>query len=91
MDKNELFNLCAYIASSAEGLKDEPKDYGPGRLLKVLVRLAKLTATEYEDSFLKEIAEEVDRKRRLFSVDREEFYRFLEDLVIKFSAESKNR
>jgi len=63
MNKNDVFELCAYIAASAERLKNEPKDYGPLRLLEALSRLANLAATEYEDSFLKEIAAEVDVKR----------------------------
>jgi len=37
MGRDELFDLCTYIAASAEGLKDEPKDYGPLRLLEVLI------------------------------------------------------
>lgn len=91
MDKNELFDLCTYMAASAEGLKWEPKDYGPLRLLEVLSRLARLTAVEYGDNFLKGIAEEVDRKQDLLMTDQEEFHRFTEQLVIKFAEEAKNR
>lgn len=91
MDKNDLFDLCVYIAASAEGLKDEPKDYGPLRLLKVLARLAELTATEYGDSFLKGIAEEANGNQNLVMTDRKAFYHFLEQLVIKFVKETKRR
>ncbi len=45
--EGELFELCSYIAASAEGLRDEPKDYGPLRLLEVLACLAELAASEY--------------------------------------------
>jgi len=90
MKKSELFNLCAYIATSAEGLKDEPKDYGPLRLLELLSRLATLAA-EYGDSFLKGIAEEVDEKQGLVMTNRKAFYDFLEQLVIQFTKEAKKR
>lgn len=91
MNKDELFDLCVYIAASAQGLKDEPKDYGPLRLLEVLRRLAMLTAAEYRDAFLREIAEELNEKQDLVMTDREAFYRFLEQLIIKITKEAKRR
>ncbi|MCK4393715.1 hypothetical protein KAX17_12490 [Candidatus Bipolaricaulota bacterium] len=91
MNKDELFDLCAYIAVSAQGLKDEPKDYGPLRLLEVLRRLAMLTAAEYRDAFLREIAEELNEKQDLVMTDKEAFYRFLEQLIIKITKEAKRR
>lgn len=91
MNKDELFDLCAYIAASAQGLRDEPKDYGPLRLLEVLRRLAMLTAAEYRDAFLREIAEELNTKQDLVMTDKEAFYRFLEQLIIKITKEAKRR
>ena len=91
MNKDELFGLCVYIAASAEGLKDEPKDYGPLRLLEVLARLARLIATEYGDSFLEGIASEIERKQNLVMTSKKEFYHFIEQLTIKFAREAKNR
>lgn len=91
MDKDELFDLCTYIAASAEGLRTEPKDYGPLRLLEVLSRLASLAAVEYGDAFLGEVAKEVDEKMGLVISDREGFYRFMEELVAKFAKEARNR
>ena len=91
MNKNDVFELCAYIAASAERLKNEPKDYGPLRLLEALSRLANLAATEYEDSFLKEIAAEVDVKQDLVMTDRSAFYDYLGQLVVDFVKEAKRR
>lgn len=91
MDKNELFDLCLYMAASAEGLRWEPKDYGPLRLLEVLSRLARLVAEEYKDDFLEGIAEEVDRGKNLVMIDRKEFYQLIKNLVIKLVQEAKNR
>ena len=89
MNKDELLNLCAYIAASAEGLRDEPRDYGSLRLLEVLARLAELGAAEYDDLFLREVAEEVHGKQDLVMTDKEAFYQFLEQLVVKFARKVK--
>ena len=43
---DKLFNLCVYIAASADGLKNELRGYGPLRLLEVLSQLATLVAAE---------------------------------------------
>ena len=91
MNQNDVFGLCAYIAASAESLKDEPKDYGPLRLLELLSRLANLAAAEYEDSFLKEVASEVDAKQNLVMTDKGAFYDYLGQLVVKFTKEAKRR
>ncbi len=91
MNANEVLNLCVYIATSARGLKDEPKDYGPLRLLEVLSRLANYAAEEHDDSFLGDIAEEVAAKSRLVMTDHDAFYGYLEELVIRLVREAKRR
>lgn len=99
MDRDEILDICTYIATSAAALKDEPKAYGPLRLMEALSRLVELMGKEYEDSFLKEIVEEVnsqfpdpamrehDRSRPM----RETPSQFLEQLVIKLVRERKQR
>jgi len=91
MTEEELFDLCMYIAASAEGLKDEPKDYGPLRLLEVLERLALYAAEAYDDAFLREIASEVSESKDLVMTDNERFYGTIENLVIKFASEARQR
>ena len=91
MKKGELFDICTYIVASAEKLRDEPKDYGPLRLLEVLSQLAALGATEYDDSFLREVVQKVKEKRVLVMADRKAFYDFLTQLVILFVKEAKKR
>ena len=91
MNQNDVFELCAYIAASAEGLKGEPKDYGPLRLLELLSRLANLAATEYGDPFLKKVATEVDAKQDLVMTDKGAFYDYLRQLVVDFVKEAKRR
>ena len=91
MTEEELFDLCMYIATSAEGLKDEPKDYGPLRLLEVLERIALYAAKSYNDVFLREIAGEVSENKDLVMTDNERFYRALENLVVRFASEARDR
>lgn len=91
MNTNEVLDLCVYIATSAQGLKDEPKDYGPIRLLEVLSRLADHASAETDDSFLREIAAEATAKLRLVMTDRDAFYAYLEQLVIRLVREGKRR
>jgi len=91
MDNKELFNLCMYLAASAEGLKDEPKDYAPLRLLEVLSRLAESAAAEYNDQFLQRIVAEINDHQNLVMTDKPAFYRFIERLVVEFAQEAKRR
>jgi len=91
MTDEQIFDLCMYLATSAEGLKEEPKDYGPLRLLEVLERLALLGADAYENAFLREIAEYARTKQDLVMTDTTLFYQAIEKLVIKFVLEAKKR
>lgn len=91
MNQNDVFELCAYLAASAEGLKDEPKDYGPLRLLEILSRLANLAAEEYEDPFLAKVATDIKAKQDLVMTDRSTFYSYLGELVVDFAGEAKRR
>ena len=91
MDNEDRFQLCMYLAASAESLKDEPKTYGPLRLLEVLGRIATFGGQANQDPFLLEIAEEVQEKKRLITVDTELFYEAVSELTVRFAAEGKRR
>jgi hypothetical protein len=80
-----------YLVTSAEGLKEEPKEYGPLRLLEVLERIALYAAKSYDDAFLREIAGEVSENKDLVMTDNERFYRALENLVVRFASEARDR
>ncbi|MFW6049445.1 MAG: DUF6092 family protein [Candidatus Bipolaricaulota bacterium] len=86
-----LFELGQYVAASAEGLQNEPEDYGPLRLLEILSRLGKLMGRAYDDRFMEEIAQKADEKKELLLADRQEFYDSLSEIVIEFAREAKNR
>ena len=91
MDNRERFELCMYLAASADGLKDEPKAYGPLRLLEVLGRVAAFGGQANQDPFLLRIAEEVQEKKRLMMSDSELFNKAISELTARFAAEAKRR
>lgn len=89
--QSELFHLSQYMAASAEGLRDEPKHYGPLRLLEVLKRLARLMSKEYDDEFMSQIAQDIEDNKGKVMTNKEEFYSFVNNLVIEFAREAKTR
>lgn len=89
--QRELFDLAQYLAASAEGLQNEPKSYGPLRLLEVLNRISNLMESTYGDDFMGQVAKEVEQNKDRVMTDEEEFHKFLHRLVIKFAREAKKR
>lgn len=89
MTKDELFDLCVYLATSAEGLKEELKEYGLLWLLEILGWLVVYAAKSHDDTFLHDIATEVRTNKDLAMKDSEVFYGAIEELVIKFALEAR--
>jgi len=78
------------MASSAAGLREEPKDYGPARLLEMLNRLAKIMDAEWKDPFLRGLSQEIEGKSvRLLVTDNAKFYEFVDGIVSKLAREMK--
>lgn len=93
-DKNlyqDLFDLVLYMVSSAEGLKEETKDYGPLRLLEAVSRLGKLMDEMYDDEVMRQVIEEIDQNKNLVMTDKKKFYDFLTRLVIKLTKQAKQK
>jgi hypothetical protein len=62
--KEELFQLVAYMVSSARGLYDEPADYGIFRLLDSSGRLLAIMESQgLIDPFLADLKKLVDEER----------------------------
>ena len=89
--EQELFELTQYLAASAEGLRNEPKNYGPLRLLEVLRRIALVLENHYGDEFMKRVSREINENKELVMSDPEEFYEFINRLVIELAREGKER
>lgn len=89
--KEELFNLVAYMLTSARGLYDEPPDYGPFRLLDASGRLLEIMNASGElDPFLTRLKEEIDLERE-GSMDDDRQRQNLERWVLEVAQELRLR
>jgi len=88
-----LFEIEAFLISSAKGCLWEPKLYGPLRLLTAFSKIALLP--DYvpglkRDEFLLNLRKEIDEKITQVMTD-EEFKEFIMDISIRFAKEIKKR
>lgn len=89
--KEELFNLTAYMITSARGLYDEPADYGIFRLLDSAGRLLAIMESQgLSDPFLAELRQSVDEERE-GNMDPDRQGERLDQLVLKLAEELLNR
>lgn len=89
MDK-EFFNLLCYVLTSARGLMDEPKMYGPFRLVDTASRLILiLEGQSMADEFLKREREKIDKGKYSVMESEERFREFLDELILDFTEELK--
>jgi len=87
----DLFLLAGYLLTSAHGLYDEPKGYGPFRLLDAAGRLlAIMEAQGLSDPFLQQLEEAVAAERFGHGGD-EQLRARLNELCLEFAAELKRR
>jgi len=79
-----MISLVCFLAVSARGLVDEPKVYGPMRLMEAtqkLIDLAKDCGMRHE--LLTEVAKRIGEfPLDALPEDEEEFIRFMDDLVM---------
>lgn len=89
--KEELFNLIAYMITSARGLYEEPADYGTFRLLDSAGRLLAIMESQgLSDPFLAELRHSVDEERER-NMDPDRQGERLDELVLKLAEELLNR
>lgn len=89
-----VFGLATYLLTSARGCIEEPKLYGPLRLVDAISRLASLSdhAEGVErDEFLLRAKSKIDINKQLVMESEEEFVKFLDSLLREFTAELKKR
>jgi len=78
--------MCLFLLASAEGLFQEPKEYGPLRLLQAVVRIARLLeAKGSPDRFLEEVVRDIDHNVVSLLEDPPGFEQFVSRLVMNFS------
>jgi len=64
LTQEEALELLAFLVTSARGLVDEPREYGPRRLLRAAQKLAGFLsprADEEARSFLRQLHERIER------------------------------
>jgi hypothetical protein len=89
--KSELFNLIAYMITSANELYVEPPGYGSFRLLDASGRLLAIMQTAgWLEPFLIHLKEEIDAERE-GNMDDERQRRQLDQWVIEIAQELRRR
>jgi hypothetical protein len=89
--RQDLFLLVGYLLTSAHGLYNEPKGYGPFRLVDAAGRLlATMDTHGMADPFLIQLEEAVEAERVGHS-DDEQLRAVLDDLCTEYAVELKRR
>jgi len=89
-----VFGLTVSLLTSARGCMDEPKVYGPLRLIEALSALTNIYDYDVleKDEFLLNAKNEIDTKLvPAVMQSEEEFKTMLDDLIRRFTAELKKR
>jgi hypothetical protein len=83
-DKGDFYRLISFLLTSARGCVDEPKMYGPFRLLDASRRLIDLLeARGLADGFLRQIRIKMDEAEDLMDLkDEKRFIESLDDLIL---------
>jgi hypothetical protein len=86
----DLLKLFCYIVTSARGCVEEPKLYGPLRLIDSVERIITLLDNEgLADGFLKRERTKIEENKYILMEDEEGFIKFLDELVIDFTKKLK--
>lgn len=86
----DLLKLFCYIITSARGCLEEPKLYGPFRLIDSVERIITLLDNEgLADDFLKRERAKMEENKYLVMQDEKGFTKFLDELVIDFTKKLK--
>jgi hypothetical protein len=90
--ERDLFELFCFMISSARGLMDEPKAYGPFRIIDAMSRLISiLEKHNLADEFLVKEREKIEEGKYSVMDSEEIFKEFLDSLVVDFAKELKGR
>jgi hypothetical protein len=88
---NDLLLLVGFLLTSAHGLVDEPKSYGPTRLLDAAGRVLEMMDQQgMLDDSLREIRAEIDRELSA-SMDQERLLAKLDELALRWTESIADR
>ena len=94
VSEEDLYEILAFLFSSAHLLVNEPHLYGTFRLIDAATRLIgfALEGGELEDDkFLRQLKEDVDARKLLLMTDEETYFQLLEDATREMAKEMKRR
>lgn len=90
--KSDFFVLLAFLVTSARNCVEEPKLYGPFRLVDGASRLIGiLEEADIADEFLVEMKRKIDDKKYSVMDDKDKFIKFLDDLTLDFADKLKGK
>ena len=88
MDEKEIIKLFAYMVTSARGCVDEPKIYGPFRLVDSISKLYSILKENnlIGNGEVSKIIEKIEEKKYSCMTDEKEFVTMLDDVIDDFVA-----
>ncbi len=88
-----LFELIGYMLTSARGLVDEPKLYGPFRLIDGVSRLCDLLIKEDDENseFFPGLKSKIDEKKFTVISDTEAFINMMDEVIMDYTRRLKER
>jgi hypothetical protein len=94
MTEENLYELLAFLVSSAYLCINEPKLYGTFRLIDAACRLLEFSLEGgqlEDDQFLQRFKENLDERKLLLMTDEKAYFEFLEDATRQTAKEMKRR
>ncbi len=79
-NNKELLSICVYGVTSAIGLQDEPREYGPLRLMELVDRIIQYCIDQGDES-LQEIKDQISEKQELVMTDPEKYYENISEVL----------
>ena len=87
-----IYRYLLYLLSSASGLFDEPKDYGPFRLVEAAERFINIVdKLGYKDNDIEEINTSILNNKELLFNDKKAFSEYLDKLIVTLGVQMKNK
>lgn len=87
----ELFELIGYFLTSARGLIDEPRMYGPFRLIEGVSRICNFLEEEESpyQAFCTRLREKIDMEKFSVMNNEEAFIKLLDEVVLDYARQLK--
>lgn len=80
----ELFKIVGFLLSSARGLLEEPKEYGPLRLIEAASRIIAYETEQKDDAELSALKNLIDSKKLDIMHDRCDFTNILDEILHQY-------